>query len=181
VNPNLIGLFVVGVRVQEYRNGQLIGETVRDFLFRVFDCNIQLAAILPQQPQLPNFSGYCNGLTVQFDNQSFGGTSYAWNFGVPGTTADVSNLFEPTYTYPASGTYTAQLIVNPGQNCTDTAFIDLIINEPLSLTWQSQDSLCLTDNSFDFIAQVSDPSATLAWTFPLSASVQQAVGATVSN
>lgn len=181
VNPNLIGLFVVGVRVQEYRNGQLIGETVRDFLFRVFDCNIQLAAILPQQTQLPNFSGYCNGLTVQFDNQSFGGTSYAWNFGVPGTTADVSNLFEPTYTYPASGTYTAQLIVNPGQNCTDTAFIDLIINEPLSLTWQSQDSLCLTDNSFDFVAQVSDPSATLAWTFPLSASVQQVAGANVSN
>jgi gliding motility-associated-like protein len=181
VNPNLIGLFVVGVRVQEFRNGLLIGETIRDFLFRVFDCNIQLAAILPQQPQLPNFSGYCNGLTVQFDNQSFGGTSYAWNFGVPGTTADVSNLFEPTYTYPTSGTYTAQLIVNPGQNCTDTAYIDLILNNPLTVSWQSQDSLCLTDNSFDFNAQVSDASATLAWTFPLSASVQQAAGMLVSN
>ncbi|MEY5000041.1 MAG: hypothetical protein RLZZ211_77 [Bacteroidota bacterium] len=181
VSPNLIGLFVVGVRVQEFRNGQLIGETIRDFLFRVFDCNIQLAAILPLQPQLPNFSGYCDGLTVQFDNQSFGGTNYAWNFGVSGTNSDVSTLFEPTYTYPSSGTYTAQLIVNPGQNCTDTAYIEIIVNEPLDLTWQTQDSLCLTGNSHDFTAQVSDPTATLTWTFPASASIATANGTSVPN
>ena len=176
VSPNLIGLFVVGVRVQEYRNGQLIGETVRDFLFRVFDCNIQLAAILPTQAQLPTFNGYCDGLTVQFDNSSYGGTNYSWNFGVAGTNADVSPLYEPTYTYPSSGTYTAQLIVNPGQNCTDTAYIEIIVNEQLDLEWQTQDSLCLSGNSHDFVAQVSDPAATLSWTFPQSASVAQANG-----
>lgn len=181
VSPNLIGLFVVGVRVQEYRNGQLIGETVRDFLFRVFDCNIQLAAILPQQPQLPNFNGYCDGLTVQFDNQSYGGTTYLWDFGVPGTTADSSPLFEPTYTYPSSGTYTAQLIVNPGQNCTDTAYIEIIINEELSVSWSTIDSLCLSSNSHDFLAQVSDPSATLSWNFPPTASTLQASGNIVSG
>jgi gliding motility-associated-like protein len=174
VSPNLVGLFVVGVRVQEYRNGQLIGETVRDFLFRVFDCNIQLAAILPMQDQLPTFNGYCDGLTVQFDNLSFGGTNYSWDFGVPGTNADVSPLFEPTYTYPSSGTYTAQLIVNPGQNCTDTAYIEITVNEELLLEWSTQDSLCLTGNSHDFVAQISDPSANLTWTFPPSASVLQA-------
>lgn len=179
VNSNLIGLFVVGVRVQEFRNGQLIGQTVRDFLFRVFDCNIQLAAILPLQSQLPNFSGYCAGLTVQFDNLSYGGTNYVWNFGVPG--AGTSNLYEPTYTYPNSGTYTAQLIVNPGQNCTDTAYIDIIVNEPLVLDWQTQDSLCLTANNHNFIAQVSDPSALLTWSFPSSASLSQANGTIVPN
>ena len=181
VNPNLIGLFVVGVRVQEYRNGQLIGETIRDFLFRVFDCNIQLAAILPLQSQLPNFNGYCDGLTVQFDNLSYGGTNYIWNFGVPGTNADVSSLFEPTYTYPSSGTYTAQLIVNPGQNCTDTAYIEIIVNDSLGVSWQTQDSLCLTGNSHDFVAQVSDPSATLSWSFPPSASIATASGTIVPN
>lgn len=181
VNPNLIGLFVVGVRVQEYRNGQLIGQTVRDFLFRVFDCNIQLAAILPLQTQLPNFNGYCDGLTIQFDNQSFGGTTYAWDFGVPGTNTDVSTLFEPTYTYPSSGTYTAQLIVNPGQNCTDTAYIQIIVNQELSVSWSSVDSLCLENNSFDFTAQVSSPTANLTWLFPSSASVQQASTSTVSG
>lgn len=181
VSPNLIGLFVVGVRVQEFRNGQLIGETIRDFLFRVFDCNIQLAAILPQQAQLPNFNGYCAGLTVQFDNLSYGGTNYVWDFGVPGTNGDISNLFEPTFTYPSPGIYTAQLIVNPGQNCTDTAYIELIVNDPLQLEWQAPDSLCFLGNSFDFSAQVSEPTAQLTWTFPTSASIAQANGMNVPN
>ena len=181
VNPNLIGLFVVGVRVQEYRNGQLIGQTIRDFLFRVFDCNIQMAAILPLQSQLPNFNGYCDGLTVQFDNQSFGGTNYFWDFGVVGTNTDVSTLFEPTYTYPSSGTYTAQLIVNPGQACTDTAYIEIVVNQELSLSWSSMDSLCLSSNSFDFSAQVSDPSAVLSWQFPPQANLSQANGNLVQN
>ncbi len=181
VNPNLLGLFVVGVRVQEYRNGQLIGETVRDFLFRVFDCNIQLAAILPTQDQLPTFNGYCDGLTVNFENNSFGGTTYTWDFGVPNTTSDQSNLFEPSYTFPAPGSYTAQLIVNPGNNCTDTAYIDIIVNNPLTPSWSAPDSLCLSQALVTFNAQANDPTATFSWTFPPSASVLQAQGSTVPN
>lgn len=181
VNPNLQGLFVVGVRVQEYRNGQLIGETVRDFLFRVFDCNIQLAAILPTQDQLPTFNGFCDGLTVNFENNSFGGTNYSWDFGVPNTTSDQSNLFEPSYTFPAPGSYTAQLIVNPGNNCTDTAYIDIIVNNPLNPSWSAPDSLCLSQALVSFNAQANDPTATFSWTFPPSASIVQAQGLTVSN
>jgi gliding motility-associated-like protein len=181
VNPNLLGLFVVGVRVQEYRAGQLIGETIRDFLFRVFDCNIQLAAILPTQDQLSTFNGYCNGLSVSFENNSFGGTTYAWDFGVSGTNADVSNLFEPNYTYPAPGTYTAQLIVNPGNNCTDTAYIDIIVNDTLSTSWSAPDSLCQSQALVNFTAQATIPSATFSWIFPPTASFTQAQGTTVSN
>ena len=181
VNPNLIGLFVVGVRVQEYRNGQLIGETIRDFLFRVFDCNIQLAAILPMQDQLSTFNGYCDGLTVNFENNSFGGTNYAWNFGVANTNADQSNLFEPSYTYPSAGTYTAQLIVNPGNNCTDTAYIDIVVNNPLTPSWSAPDSLCQSQAMVTFNAQANDPSATFSWTLPSSASVGSAQGVSVPN
>ena len=36
--PNTIGQFLVGVCVQEYRNGQLIGSTRRDFEYNVVDC-----------------------------------------------------------------------------------------------------------------------------------------------
>jgi gliding motility-associated-like protein len=181
VNPNLIGLFVVGVRVQEYRNGQLIGETIRDFLFRVFDCNIQLAAILPSQDQLATFNGYCNGLTVNFENNSFGGTNYAWDFGVPNTTADQSSIFEPTYTYPSPGIYTAQLIVNPGNTCSDTAYIDVVVNNPLTPTWTAPDSLCQSQALVTFTAQANDPSALFSWTLPNTASVTSAQGITVPN
>ena len=104
VNPSIIGLMVVGVRVQEFRDGQLIGETIRDFLFKVFDCNITMQAILPDQDELSSFISYCQGLTV-IENNSYGGSSYAWDFGVSGTSTDVSNSFAPVFTYPSPGDY----------------------------------------------------------------------------
>lgn len=36
--PGLVGQFVVGVKVKEYRNGVLISETIRDFQFNVLNC-----------------------------------------------------------------------------------------------------------------------------------------------
>ena len=177
VNPNMVGLFVVGVRVQEFRNGVIIGQTIRDFLFRVFNCNITMQAILPTQEQLPTFISYCQGLTVQFDNNSYGGSSYAWDFGVAGTNADISNLFEPNYTYPSPGTYQAQLIVNPGLPCTDTAYISIIVNNPFSVGWTAEDSLCINGNEFNFVGQSSSPSiGTYSWTFDASASQSSASG-----
>ncbi len=181
VNPSIIGLFVVGVRVQEYRNGVLIGQTVRDFLFRVFDCNITMQAILPTQEELSTFISYCQGLTVQFENNSYGGTNYAWDFGVAGINSDVSTNFSPSYTYPSPGTYTAQLIVNPGWACTDTAYINITVNHPFSLSWSSQDSLCLLDNSFDFILNTNNMSANFEWILDSDASINSWSGNTIPS
>ena len=181
VNPNMIGLFVVGVCVKEYRNGVLVGQTIRDFLFRVFDCNIVMQAILPLQTQLPTFVSYCQGLNVQFVNNSYGGTSYAWNFGVPNITSDVSAQFAPNYTFPSPGNYNVQLIVNPGMPCTDTAYMNVIVNNPLSVSWSSQDSLCVLGNDFDFIANVSNPTASLTWVLDPTASQTSGTGNAVNN
>ena len=181
VDPNMIGLFVVGVCVKEYRNGVLVGQTIRDFLFRVFDCNIVMQALLPTQTQLPTFVSYCQGLNVQFVNNSYGGTSYAWNFGVPNITSDVSTQFAPNYTFPSPGNYNVQLIVNPGMPCTDTAYMNIIVNNPLSVSWSSQDSLCILGNEFDFIANVSNPSATLAWVLDPTASQTSGTGNSLMN
>ena len=53
-------------------------------------------------------------------NTSTGGFSYHWDFGVPGTDADTSDDFEPTFTYPDTGVYTVKLIVNPRSTCPDS-------------------------------------------------------------
>ena len=181
VNPNMIGLFVVGVCVKEYRNGVLVGQTIRDFLFRVFDCNIVLQALLPLQTQLPTFVSYCQGLNVQFVNNSYGGTSYAWNFGVPNITSDVSSQFAPNYTFPSPGNYNVQLIVNPGMPCTDTAYMNVIVNNPLNVSWTSQDSLCILGNEFDFVANVSNSSASLNWVLDPTASQTSGSGNSLFN
>jgi gliding motility-associated-like protein len=177
----MIGLFVVGVCVKEYRNGVLVGQTIRDFLFRVFDCNIVMQALLPLQTQLPTFVSYCQGLNVQFVNNSYGGTSYAWNFGVPNITSDVSAQFAPNYTFPSPGNYNVQLIVNPGMPCTDTAYMNIVVNNPLSVSWSAQDSLCILGNNFDFIANVSNPAASLSWVLDPTASQTSGTGNSLFN
>ena len=181
VNPNMIGLFVVGVVVKEYRNGVLVGQTIRDFVFKVFNCNITLQAILPVQEDLSTFISYCQGLTVQFENNSYGGSSYAWDFGVPGSTSDVSSSFIPTFTYPQPGTYLARLIVNPGQPCTDTAYMSITVNNPFSISWTSQDSLCIINNSFDFTGIMSNPNANFSWVFDSNANTGDISNLNVNN
>jgi gliding motility-associated-like protein len=181
VTPSMVGLFVVGVRVQEYRNGVLIGETVRDFLFRVFDCNIVLQALLPTQEQLPTFVSYCQGLNVNFVNNSFGGSTYAWDFGNLASNSDVSSMFSPSYTFPGPGNYTTRLIVNPGMPCTDTAYMDIIVDIPFVVSWTSLDSICITNNAVDFSGQTSHPNATYSWSFDTSASIQNPTSLNVQN
>lgn len=181
-SPSLTGLFVVGIRVEEIRNGVVINATTRDFLFRVFNCNLQLEALLPTQDQLPGFVSYCQGLTVNFANNSYGGTNYAWDFGVPGIDTDVSTQFAPTYTYPAPGQYVAMLVVNPGWPCTDTAYIDINVNNEMIVEWVSDDSLCIFGNSFDFQAVGNGPAGTnYTWDFGPNANQQTGTGQTVSG
>ncbi|MCH8331164.1 MAG: gliding motility-associated C-terminal domain-containing protein [Bacteroidetes bacterium] len=118
LTPNTIGNFVVGIKVKEYRNGILIGETLRDFQWNVVDClKIVVASI---QSQLVN----CDKFTVQFVNNSVGAVSYFWDFGDLSTLSDTSNLANPLYTYPDTVTYNNVMLIvysiNP--NCNDTSY-----------------------------------------------------------
>lgn len=181
-SPSMLGLFVVGVRVQEFRNGVLIGQTVRDFLFKVFNCQITMQAILPEYEDLPTFVSYCQGLNVQFENNSYGGTNYSWDFGVPGTTTDVSTAFEPSFTYPQPGIYEAMLIVNPGWPCTDTAYMEVNVNNVFNVSFTSNDSLCILGNSFNFVGTTDGPpSSTFEWDFGPNATPTSATGLNVNG
>ncbi|MGQ0828244.1 MAG: PKD domain-containing protein [Bacteroidota bacterium] len=113
-SPPSIGQFVVGVKCEEWRNGVRIGEILRDFQFNVLNC-----------PPLavPDFTsaGQCSGTAVTFTNTTTPAAyTYFWNFGNTATLADTSNATNPSYTYPALGTYTVTLIANRGTACADT-------------------------------------------------------------
>ena len=165
--PTITGRFVVGLQVQEIRDGVVISTSIRDFIFQVFNCNITMQAILPTQIEMGQFAGYCtDNLEIAFENNSFGGTTYQWNFGDPATTADNSTLFEPTYTYTDTGHYVAQLVVNPGLNCTDTAYVDIYLYNELNISFTATDSICFIDNAIDFTTITDAPtSATFDWQF----------------
>lgn len=177
--PSMTGRFVVGIQVQEYRNGVLLSTMIRDFIFQVFNCNIVLGAALPTQQQLPNYTGSCDGnLQVQFINNSFGAVAYSWNFGVPGVTTDVSSAFQPTFNYPDTGTYIVTLVANPGQNCTDTAYMEILLYNEMNINFDVIDTVCQINNSFDFVPITDAPAgSSYDWDFgpnsnPLNSTLQ---------
>ncbi|MFM8916974.1 MAG: PKD domain-containing protein, partial [Bacteroidota bacterium] len=72
----------------------------------------------------------CAGSAVQFTNQSTttAGTlvSYSWNFAGLGT----STLQNPTFTFPAAGTYSVTLIATASNGCSDTVTNTITIDIP---------------------------------------------------
>lgn len=115
VHPTLQGAFTVGLRVKEFRNGVLLGETRRDLKFLVVNCEVTVISAIQEQLQ------FCQGLTVEMENESVNGDFWFWDFGDPSTLADTSNLTAPTYTYADTGIYTITLVANPGWPCADTS------------------------------------------------------------
>jgi gliding motility-associated-like protein len=131
--PNTTGNFVVGVCVKEYRNGELLSEHKRDFQFNVVECTPSVVA------STPTVINNCSAYTVNFENNSTGGNTYHWDFGVPGLTNDTSNVFQPSYTYPDTGVYTVTLIVNPGTTCGDTITATVYIYPTLHVQMAAPD------------------------------------------
>lgn len=98
--PNTMGQFVVGVCVDEYRKGELLTHTTRDFQFNIIDCNLQVVSSF-FAPKVQ-----CNNFTVDFKNQSSGATDYKWYFG----DGDSSTAINPTHTYRDTGKYIVTLM-----------------------------------------------------------------------
>ncbi len=116
--PNVIGRFVVTVCVNEWRNGSIINTVSRDVQFVVTNCTKAVVADIPELPDEPNtYIVECKSNTVKFSNNSSGGFSYFWDFGVNGAT---STEEEPSFTYPDTGTYVVKLVVNQGSTCPDS-------------------------------------------------------------
>ncbi|MEX1192281.1 MAG: PKD domain-containing protein [Brumimicrobium sp.] len=116
--PEDIGQFVVGIKCEEYRNGEKIGEIIRDFQFNVVDCPPA------DDAEIGPVTG-CAGTTVDMINASSAGASdFYWDFGdgSPGVQA-----YEPSHTYGSIGDYTIMLIAQYNTVCADTAYYDLVM------------------------------------------------------
>ncbi|MCB9183474.1 MAG: PKD domain-containing protein [Flavobacteriales bacterium] len=158
VHPTLQGTFTVGVCVEEYRNGALIGTARRDFMFRVVLCDAAVNAAIAAQTG----TQACAGLTQSFSNQSTGAQTWSWDFGDTTTTADVSSAFAPQYTYPAPGTYTVTLIANPGASCADTTVADYLVAPPIQISFETALRCGPSEVTLEATGDW-DPSATFAW------------------
>jgi gliding motility-associated-like protein len=181
--PNIIGQWVVGVCVSEYRAGVLIGTHHRDFQFNVISCPaVVVADIVSQTTYGPGGGGFCNGFTITYSNNSFNGVTYLWDFGDPLITTDTSTAYNPTYTFNTPGTYTVTLIANPGSACSDTTFEVFIIKPLLRPDFLEPTGQCLLGNSFNFVgAGLFQGTGTFAWNFGSNATPSSASTVSVNN
>lgn len=119
--PTQQGTYVVGICVQEYRNGNLLSTTLRDFQYTVIPCDFPTPAAQNLGIFYEDYliiERNCEDFTIDFVNQSsapsginFNDLTFTWEFGDGNSSNDVN----PTYTYPDTGVYLVKLKVETPQ------------------------------------------------------------------
>lgn len=138
MTPSLAGQFVIGIVVKEYRNGQLIGETKRDFQFNVQNCVFETTSAFV------NPTVNCNR-EVFFTNNSQNADKYYWEFGDTTTFADTLNTKDAYYRYPTAGTFKVKLVASKG-NCTDSIIKVVTVFDRIHFKLPNDTILCASQN-----------------------------------
>ena len=161
--PNTQGIFLVGMCIQEYRNGELISETRREFQYNVGICSELVADF-----EIPALQ--CENLEVDFENTSINATEFLWYFNDPGNPNATSFETNPTYTYSDTGTYTVMLIAETDANCADTAYATISLTTSTLVADFSYITLDCTDSvNLALFDQSSDPENSITgWHWVLS-------------
>lgn len=123
--PTSVGQFVVGICVSEFRDGELIGTSIRDFQFNVTDCEIVLvsAAIEAEDDFI------CPGESVQLVSDIFGDASIIEWSPDDGTISDIFSP-NPIVTPLTTTTYTI-FAANPFVGCSDTDTITVVVSDDI--------------------------------------------------
>lgn len=170
--PMLSGQFVVGVCMDEYRNGQLLTRVLRDFQFNITPCTPNVVAN-PGTDSV-NTSGQfllksCGDTAFKFSNKSTKKDyiqSQLWEFDTPSGKIS-STDWEATLSFPGPGYYFGILLLNPNTLCTDTAHINLQILPPVSTTFSIETDTC-QHQPLAFVQQTNTggrPISTYSWNF----------------
>ena len=104
--PDQVGTYLIGVCVEEYRNGVRLSEVRRDFEVNVRICTdpIELSCEI-------NVDDSCEGdLDAQFVNTSVGADSYRWLIiDDAGDTIHIETALDFEYSFPSFGVYSVVL------------------------------------------------------------------------
>lgn len=146
--PNRGGQFVVGVCVQEFRNGELLSTLRRDFQFNVESCNPTVIASIQRDSTIGPKSyllNSCGENTIRFVNESFQRSNidqWRWEFDVDGNKL-TSTEWNASITFPDIGEYEGILLLNPGTECGDTANIFVNIYPDITADFEFEYDTCI--------------------------------------
>ena len=133
--PGFVGQYLVGLCVEEYRDGVLLSVSHREFQYNVVNCNDEIVA------DFNVTQSDCGLENVQFENTSQTTDAYTWFFDYPSDDpAFISQEESPTFSYPEAGTYTVRLVAeNTEVNCESikeqhVTILDGTTTQPFSTT-----------------------------------------------
>lgn len=167
--PRIIGQFVIGVCVKEYRKGVLIGQIQRDFQFNVtqceniFDASVSASDNSNNKRPVTIIDGInlgdttliksCGASNIYFTNKTIERLppppSYRWEFEINNTIKkiegrDLTNIRDAIVSFPSVGRYYGRLIANPDSiYCTDTAQIIVDVLPTIDANFTTQYDTCI--------------------------------------
>jgi gliding motility-associated-like protein len=177
--PTQLGQYVIGVCVEEWRNGQLLSVNTRDFQFNVAVCEPPSDAVI----EIPQVGQLCQGLTVNFTSTSAISNIFFWDFGDDGAANSTSSLVNPSYTFSDTGTFEVTLITNPGFFCSDTVSTMVPIFYSAQITAILDGFECINDELVYAFSStgVYEEGAPVVWNFGPNANVATANGEAVEG
>jgi len=134
ITPTLSGQFVIGIIVKEYRNGNFIGFTQRDYQFNIQNCVFKTVSAFTT-PEIN-----CDK-QVTLNNNSQNAQRYFWDFGDSAVQTDTSSKKIGSYTYSKIGFYNIKLKVFNG-NCIDSIIKTIEIYDKIPFHLPSDTLLC---------------------------------------
>lgn len=157
--PNAIGQYLVGICVDEYRNGKLLSRVRRDFQYNVRFCTTNPVARFSASDTV-----LCVGdSTIKFTNNSVNARDFTWLFDYPRTNL-ISKDTNPEFKFPGPGKYRVALVANRAKDCIDTNYLDVylygdgFLRSDFNVQYEScKDSieLVVTDQSFDSLLNIN--------------------------
>ncbi len=178
--PTQLGQYVIGVCVEEWRDGELLSVNTRDFQVNVAICENTTQAIIVE----PEIEDLCQDLTFTFENLSDPSIDMMWDFGDPNTEDDISTAYSPSYTYPDTGLYVVTLITNPGFFCSDTALIELPLYLETEIEVEVASFECINGQQiFTFAAdgEFDQVNGIVIWDFGPNATPSEGTGLSVPD
>lgn len=169
--PTGTGQYVFAVCASEYdSNGVLLSTLRRDYQFNLTNCLSNVVSV--PTPQIEQQGSLCNGTTVTMSERSINGSYYLWLWNDPNNPGASSSGQNPTYTYADTGTYTIQLVINPGWPCADTAEVIYELYNPVNAGYTYNGPVCFDENLITFQNQSSNGGqATAIWDFGPNGSI----------
>ncbi len=147
--PLMVGAYVLGICVSEYRNGEFLGQFRRDIQLNIGECNPNVVANI-DGGTLQTSGEYtinsCFNKEISFLNSSTDSqyiTTVNWNFS-----NDIHSIYDtiwnPVIAFPEAGTYNSNLILNENGECSDTFEFILNIVEDIVPEFSATYDTCIS-------------------------------------